>query len=260
MEETLNIEGGHRVMKRSLAIIGMIFVLGAAPILAQDTEQEEEAEPMWKGSLGLSWVATTGNTDTSSIGVDFALDRKPEPWGLSFVARGNRADDQGELTAENYLVSARGVRALAKRWEVFGGLAWAKDPFAGFDSQTVASAGGTYKAVESERHRLSFDMGLAYTWEDRVPPDEDVDFAGGVLGVAWEYKLGASSKLVERLALLPNFDDSDDWRLNSTTTIEAAINDWLALRFGYDIRHRNQPIGDSDSTDTTSTASVVFNF
>jgi putative salt-induced outer membrane protein len=246
-------------MKPLILIFGLICVLGAVPVLAQEAE-EEEPEPPWVGSLGLSWVATSGNTDTSSVGMDFALDRKPEPWGLSLVARGNRADDQGVKTAENYLVSGKAVRALGKRWEAFGGLAWAKDPFAGFDSQSVASAGATYKAIEGERHLLSFDMGFAYTWEDRVPPQEDVDFAGGVLGLSWEWKLGASSKLTERLVLLPNFDDTDDWRLNSITAIEAAVNEWLALRFGFDIRHRNQPIGDADGTDTTSTASVVFNF
>jgi putative salt-induced outer membrane protein len=247
-------------VKRLILIFGMILALGAVPVLAQEAEEEEAPEPAWVGSLGLSWVATSGNTDTSSIGMDFALDRKPEPWGLSLAARGNRADDQGELTAENYLVSGRAVRALGKRWEAFGGLAWAKDQFAGFDSQSVASAGATYKAVESERHLLSFDMGLAYTWENRVPPEEDVDFAGGVFGLSWEWKLGASSKLTERLVYLPNFDDSADWRLNSITAIEAAVNEWLALRFGFDVRHRNQPIGDADGTDTTSTASVVFNF
>jgi putative salt-induced outer membrane protein len=247
-------------MKRLILIFGLVFALGAVPVLAQEAEAEDAPDPAWVGSLGLSWVATSGNTDTSSMGMDFALDRKPEPWGLSLVARGTRADDQGVKTAENYLVSGKAVRALGKRWEAFGGLAWAKDPFAGFDSQSVASAGATYKAVQSERHLLSFDMGLAYTWEDRVPPEEDVDFAGGVFGLAWEWKLGASSKLTERLVYLPNFDDSADWRLNSITAIEAAINEWLALRFGFDVRHRNQPIGDADGTDTTSTASVVFNF
>jgi putative salt-induced outer membrane protein len=247
-------------MKRLILIFGLVFALGAVPVLAQEAEAEDAPDPAWVGSLGLSWVATSGNTDTSSMGMDFALDRKPEPWGLSLVARGTRADDQGVKTAENYLVSGKAVRALGKRWEAFGGLAWAKDPFAGFDSQSVASAGATYKAVQSERHLLSFDMGLAYTWEDRVPPEEDVDFAGGVFGLAWEWKLGASSKLTERLVYLPNFDDSADWRLNSITAIEAAINEWLALRFGFDVSHRNQPIGDADGTDTTSTASVVFNF
>jgi putative salt-induced outer membrane protein len=255
-------------MKRFILIFGLVFVVGTLPVLAQEAEEEEEPEPAWVGSLGLSWVATSGNTDTSSIGADFKLDRKPDPWGLSFVARGNRAEDQGVKTAENILVSARGVRALGKRWEVFGGLAWARDPFAGFDSQTVASAGGTYKMVESEHHFLAFDGGFTYTWEDQISPvapaptlvTDSISFAGGLVGVTWEWQIGKTSKLSERLVYLPNFDDSADWRLNSITAIESAINDWLALRFGFDVRHRNQPIGNAEKTDTTSTASVVFNF
>ena len=134
-------------MKRLVLIFGLISAFGTIPVLAQEAEEEEAPEPAWVGSLGLSWVATSGNTDTSSIGMDFALDRKPEPWGLSLAARGTRADDQGVKTAENYLVSGRAVRALGKRWEAFGGLAWAKDPFAGFDSQTVASAGATLSLI-----------------------------------------------------------------------------------------------------------------
>jgi putative salt-induced outer membrane protein len=245
-------------MKRTMIVTALILTLGALPLLAQETEEEEE--PLWKGSLGLAWVATSGNTDTSTLGLDFTLDRRPEPWGFEFAARGNRADDGVETTAENYLVSARAVRKLSARWGAFGGLAWARDPFANFDSQTVASVGATYLAVESKRHLLRFDAGLAYTWEDRVPPAEDVNFAGGLLGLSWEWKLGASSKLTERLVFLPNFDDTDDWRLQSLTAIESSINSWLALRLGFDLRYRNQPIDDAESTDTTSTASVVINF
>jgi putative salt-induced outer membrane protein len=255
-------------MKQLILIFGIVCAVATTPVFAQEPEAEEAPEPAWVGSLGLSWVATSGNTDTSSIGADFALDRKPEPWGLSLAARGTRADDQGVKTAENFLVSGRAVRALGKRWEAFAGLAWARDPFAGFDSQTVASAGATYKALESERHLLTFDGGLTYTWEDQISPaapaptltTDSIDFAGGLLGLTWDWKIGKTSKLSQRLVLLPNFDDTDDWRLHSLTAIEAAVNEWLALRFGYDVRHRNQPIGDADSTDTTSTASVVFNF
>ena len=54
-------------MKRFLLVFGVICALGAAPVLAQEAEGgEAEKEPTWKGSLGLSWVATSGNTDTSS--------------------------------------------------------------------------------------------------------------------------------------------------------------------------------------------------
>jgi putative salt-induced outer membrane protein len=256
-------------MKKMMLVLGVVCALAGAPLFAEEAEtDEEEQEPTWKGSLGLAWVATSGNTDTSSVGLDFGLERKPEPWGLTFVARGNRAEDSGDKTAENFLVSARAVRSLGKRWEAFGGLAWARDPFAGYDSQTLASAGATYKAVESDRHILSFDGGLTYTWEDQISPvapaptlvTDSISFAGGLVGLSWDWQIGKNSKLTERLVYLPNFDDSGDWRLNSMTAIEADINEWLALRFGYDIRHRNQPIGDAEKTDTTSTASVVFNF
>jgi putative salt-induced outer membrane protein YdiY len=80
------------------------------------------------------------------------------------------------------------------------------------------------------------------------------------LGLSWEWRLGANSKFTERFVFHPNFDDSADWRLMSMTAIESSINSWLALRFGFDLRYRNQPIDDADSTDTTSTASVVINF
>jgi len=247
-------------MQRKIHLLFLILLLGAAPVLAQETGDESEEEPNWKGSLGLSWMATSGNTDTSSFGLDFGLDRRPDPWGLSFVARGTRAEDTGVLTAENYLVAGRAVRKLSERWEAFGGLQWSKDPFAGFDSQSVVSAGATYIAVNSARHYLTIDAGLTYTWEDRIPPAMDVDFAGGLLGLGWEWKLSESAKLTERLMFYPNFDTSSDWRLTSLTGLEAAVNSWLALRLGFDVRHRNEPIGDAKGTDTTSTASVVFNF
>ena len=136
-------------MKQMILIFGIVCAVATTPIFAQEPEAEEAPEPAWVGSLGLSWVATSGNTDTSSIGADFALDRKPEPWGLSLVARGTRADDQGVKTAENFLVAGRAVRALSPRWEAFAGLAWARDPFAGFDSQTVGSAGACCEATLS---------------------------------------------------------------------------------------------------------------
>jgi putative salt-induced outer membrane protein len=246
-------------MKRYLQVLIVILAFGSLPVLAQESE-EQQPEPAWTGSLGLSWLATSGNTDTSSLGLDLSLTREPDPWGLEFVARGNRADQAGNLTAENYLAAVRAMRKLSVRWDAFGGLSYAKDTFAGFDSQIVASAGVTYKALLGPKHLLAFDMGLSWTTEDVVPPYPDVDFVGGLFGLAWEWKLSDGAKLTERLVFTPNFDDSEDWRLGSMTAIEASVNEWLALRLGFDVRYRNLPIGLNKNTDTTSTASVVFTF
>jgi putative salt-induced outer membrane protein YdiY len=151
------------------------------------------------------------------------------------------------------------VRALNERWEVFGGLDWARDTFAGFESQTVASAGATDIAVDSERRLLTSDGGLTYTWEDRVSPELDVNFAEALVGLAWDWQISSTAKFPPRLMLYPTFDTSDDWRAVSLAALESAVNHWLALRLGLDPRYRNLPIGDAKSTDTTSSASVVLN-
>ena len=245
-------------MRRHRILLSLIVLLAAAPVLAQEEEAEEE--PLWKGSLGLAYLGTSGNSDTSSFGLEFDAERRPAPWGFTLTGRFNRSEDQGVLTAERYLLSGRAVRALSERWEVFGGLAAEKDVFAGYDLQLMVTAGATYKALIGPKHFLSFDGGLTYTDENRIDPNPDESFLGAMLGLDYEFKITDSASLSQALLFLPNFDDTDDWRLRSETALTAAINSWLALKLGYEVRYRNQPIGDADSTDTTSSASVVFSF
>jgi putative salt-induced outer membrane protein len=242
----------------SIALIAMLFAL---PALAQEADEAEETEESpWKGSLGLAYLATSGNTDTSTFGLDFTLNREAQPWGFEALAQFNRAEDSGVVTAERYLLSARALRALNERWDFFAGLSAEKDEFAGFELRGMVETGVVYKALMGPKHHLAFDVGLTWTDEDRVEPEPDADYLGGLAGLAYEWKISDSASFTQRFLFYPNFDNSDDWRLNSDTGIQAAINDWLALKFGYELRYRNEPIGDADDTDTTTKFSVVLNF
>jgi putative salt-induced outer membrane protein YdiY len=118
----------------------------------------------------------------------------------------------------------------------------------------------TYHALLGPKHHLSFDGGLTYTDEDRIDPNPDVSFMGGVVGLGYEYKFTENSSLTQTVDFYPNFDESDDWRVAAETGLTASITDLLGLRLGYLYRYRNQPIGDAKSTDTTTTVSVVMNF
>jgi len=245
-------------VRRTMFALGAILLL-AMPAVAQD-ETEAAPEPLWANTLGLSYLSTSGNTDTQTFGLDFTVERKPSPWGLSIVGSFNRADQDGEVTAERYFVSAQAKRALSERWEVFGGVSGEKDEFAGFDLRMVVDAGVTYHALLGPTHFLSFDAGLAWTDEDRIEPEEDVSYLGGILGLSYEWKFSESASLTERLVFYPNFDDTSDWRFNSVTAVTASLTKVLALQASYEIRYRNQPIGDNDDTDTATKISVVANF
>jgi putative salt-induced outer membrane protein len=252
-------------MRRSILLAGLIVALAAVPVLAHDVEEEEEDTGPWESALGLSYVDTSGNSETTSFGLDFKANRRPDPWGLEFTALFNQASDDGNTTAERYYLGGRVSRKLSDRWDVFGGLSGEKDEFAGFDLRLLAEVGVTYHALLGPKHLLSFDGGVTYTDEDRIDPEPDADWWGAVLGLSYEWKITDTTSLTERLLYYPNFDDSSDWRLWSDTGIQTAINSFLALKFGYEYRYRNQPLvlADgtvADTTDTTTRFSVVLNF
>jgi putative salt-induced outer membrane protein len=258
-----------------LTVVSSLIVLAlAAPSLAQ-----EQPEPAWKGSLGLSFVSTSGNSDTQTLGLDFGLDRKPDPWGLEIKAAAIRAEDHSVTTAERYNGSVRGKRGLGDRWEVFVGAFGEQDKFSGYDLRYGAAAGGTYKALLGPTHTLSFDAGLTWTKEELVDlvddqgvayPQPSNDYVGGVAGLNYAWQISETAKLSEALLYLPNFDDSGDWRAVSETALQAAISSKLALKLGYLVRYDNEPAiagvdaaGDVvyfDDTDTTTTVSVVWSF
>jgi len=256
--------------RRNIALIALLVVpLLVTPALAQEESEEAAPEPLWTNALGLSYVGTSGNTDTSSLGLDFKSERRPAPWGVNFFAMFTRAEDNSVVTAEQYLVGGRGIRQLNDRWSLFAGLSWAKDTFSGFDSRIIGEAGAEYLIVKTEKHTLSVDAGLTWTTEDQIRTaevapfeyTESVDWFGSIAGLTWDWAFSKNASLAQRLLYYPNFDEGSDWRLASDTAVTAALTDLMALQFSYLIRYRNQPIDDTyDDTDTTTKVSVVFNF
>lgn len=246
--------------------------------LAVTATAQEQPEPAWKGSLGLGYVATSGNSDTSTLGLDFGLTRVPDPWGLELKAAATRAEDNSVTTAERYVLLFKAKRALSERWELFGSLGGEKDQFAGFDLRYLVGAGATYKALTGPKHLLSFDGGLTWTREEPVDLLTDAgyieqdayDYMGGILAASYAYQISETSKVSEVLTWLPNFDQTSDWRVVSETALQAAISSRLALKLGYLIRYDHEPAVAGvdlagtpyyfDDTDTTTTLSVVYNF
>ena len=245
---------------RAISLTAGVLVAGlwmTGPAVAQ--EDGGEAEPLWTGNLGLAYVATSGNTDTQTMGLDLGLERRPTPWGLKLGASFNRAEEDGVKTAERSAVSGRATRALSERWELFAGLSGEKDEFAGYDLLFLVESGAAYKALLGPVHSLSFDAGATWTDESRLDPEPDGSYLGAVAGLAYRWKISETASLGERLVFYPNFDDSDDWRLTSETAVTASLSERLALKVGYELRYRNQPIGDNDDTDTTTKISLVLN-
>lgn len=247
-------------MKKPIRV-ATALLLFALPLLAQEPcpcpEPAPPPPPLWTGSAGFSYLATSGNSDSETLGLTVGLARQPTPWGVEISAAANRAESEGEKTAERILAGLRGKRAFGERWEAFGGLSWEQDEFAGFDARTLVEAGGLWKAIVSERQLLAFDAGLTWTQEDPVV-GESFDYFGAVAGFDWVWKISQTATFRERVLGYPNFDESEDWRLRSETTLEAALAASWALRASYLWTRDNLPAPGFEKDDATTSVSVVW--
>jgi putative salt-induced outer membrane protein len=213
--------------------------------------------PLWAGSVGLSYLATSGNTDSQNLGFTMDWSRRPTPWGLDVKALVNQNETEGVTTAEKLLAGFRGKRAFGERFEGFGGLTYEQDEFAGFDSRTLVEAGGLWRALVGPVHALAFDAGLTWTTEDPVV-GASYDYLGAVAGLDYAWKISAAATFRERLVFFPNFDQSDDWRFRSDTVLEAALASSWAMRVGFLYTRDNLPAPGFEKDDTSTSVSLVW--
>ncbi len=234
----------------------LIFALTAAAGAA--AEDQPTAKP-WSGSAGLAFLATSGNTDTQTLGFDLALKRAPDPWGVEITAGYLKSEDSGLTTAERYGAKLRGQRSLNERWAVFAGLSGERDTFAGFDLRGIMETGVTYTALSGPVHTLTVDGGLTWTKEDLVTGDSS-NSLGGLAGLTYSWKPRQGIELSERLIWYPNFEETGNWRATSETAIQSALSGSLAVKLGYEVRYYSEPVPGFDNTDSTTKVSLVVSF
>jgi putative salt-induced outer membrane protein YdiY len=242
------------------AALLLLLLLLTTPVAAQDScpcPPPPPPPPLWTGSLGFSYLATSGNSDSSTVGLTTSWARKATPWGAELQATVTRAEAEGKKTAERLYGAVRGKRALGERLELFTGLSYERDPFAGFDSRVVGEVGGLWKAWRGPVHLLDFDLGLTWTREEPTSGSSR-DYPGALAGATYTWVISKTSSFRERLVLLPNFDDSDDWRLRAETSLEAALASAWALRLGFLATRDNQPTPGFEKDDTATSISVVW--
>ncbi len=248
------------VLRAAGVVAALVGFCGAAVSAAQETcpcPPPAPPPPLWTGSAGLSYLATSGNTDTRSLGLTAIFARKPTPWGLEVTALANQAETDGVKTADRTVGGLRVKRALDERFELFGGASYARDRFAGFDSRVLAEAGGIYKALLGPRHTLAFDAGLTWTQEEPVL-GSTARWVGAVAGLAYVWQISATAALRERLGFYPNFEKTKDWRFGSETALEATLAASWAVRVGYLYAYDNLPPAGFEKTDGTTSVSLVW--
>ena len=219
--------------------------------------QPPEPPPAWDVTLGAAFVGTGGNTDTSTAGADFTLNRRWPVWQVEAAALTIRTSDQDERTAERYLAAFRGRRSLTSRIGLSMGERLERDRFAGIDFRSILDGGLTYVLVRRPRWTLDGLTSAAWNHESPIVGD-DIDHPIGLFQAVNKFVLGSGADTTQRFNYYPDFKEPSAYRSEAEITAQAALNSRLALRFGYLWRYSNTPVAGFVKTDNTTTASIVL--
>jgi putative salt-induced outer membrane protein len=240
-----------RAAKPLLALCICVAVVSAA--YAEEKKWADEAE--------FSFVSTGGNTEVVSLSGKNLLkytitDKLLGTWRLG----GLYGETDNVKTAERYFTDLRIDYSFSDKIYFFGIGGWLKDKFSGIESRYFIGPGVGYRFLTGPKHFLDTEAGINFVTEDYTNNTEE-DFLEGRLYGLYQYSFSEKNKFSQSLEFLYDFDDSDNYRINSETAFITALSNYLSLKTSYEIKHDNEPVPATlKETDTILSITLVVNF
>ncbi len=217
--------------------------------------------PAWTGAGQVSFLRTSGNTETSVLGLASELKYEgTSPWSVAAAVAVNRGSVSGEENLRNLAASLRGARALDPRTDLFVEVAYAEDIYAGIDSRVGAELGLARKLRIGEPHLLSVEGGLGFAREVRLPEKVVDNFAFGRAGLTYKYVISKTAEFQNQASYIANLKETPDWRLMNVAALTAALNVRFSLKLSHTVSHLNTPPLGKKKTDTVMAAALVTKF
>jgi putative salt-induced outer membrane protein YdiY len=221
--------------------------------------QTPPAEPLprWDTQVGASFVGTSGNSDTTTAGVDFSLHRRWPVWQIESTGAAVLTTDRGRRTAERYISSFRALRRLTSFVSASSGERVERDRLAGTRLRSILDGGFSWALVQAAGWSVEGITSLAWKHEQSTV-GADGDHTVGVFQAASRVSFGENATTTQRFTYYPDFNQASAYRSEAEVTLQAAMNAHLALKFGHLWRFANVPVAGFAKTDNTTTASIVL--
>ena len=232
----------------------------ATPLLAEDKPAEKKLG--WKDNAELGYVVTSGNSESSTLGLkntlvyDWQNARFETKLGAVRVESAPAAsfatpdgtdfklgETDKELTAESYFLNGRYDKNITEHFFWFGGAGWDRNTFAGTQNRYTAFGGVGNIWFDTDRKKWRTDYAATFTKEDDViePPDFDDTFLGVRLSSNFLYKWSESGSYGNDTIVDENVDDTSDLRVNMTNWVAVNMSTHLALKVSLQWLYDHQP-------------------
>ena len=232
----------------------MSLLVTAAPtsLVAQEVEEESP----WSGKASLGYLATSGNTENSTLNSGFEVGYATGKWAHLFEAAAISASENEKSTAEAYDVGWKSERKITDHDFLYGRLSWRKDRFGAYDTQFSQTVGYGRRLIDNDAHKLNIELGLGArqsTLQIGIDDNETIYTAGGYY--RWQFSETAHF----RQDLKVEAGKSNTFA-ESVTAISAKLLGDLALVASYTVKNNSDVPPLTEKTDTYTALSLEYSF
>lgn len=235
-------------MLKRCAIPLLALGVAAAPVYAAETT----------GSIQFGYVATSGNSETTSTNAKLELGYKSEKWEDTLKLSGIGATQDDNTTQERYTGLGKAEYNFSEHNYVFGAVDYTKDLFGGVRERISETAGYGRRLVNQPKQSLDVEIGGGFRQTQEQKPSLE-RHNNGILRSAldYQYDLTDTSSFEQTLTVESG---SNNTYLQSVTSLKLTIIENLFAQLSYTVDYNTHVTDDLKKTDTYTAISIGYAF
>lgn len=218
--------------------------------------QEEPPASPWAGKATLGYLATSGNTENSTLNTGVEVGYTSGRWQHIANAFAIHASDKEVTTTEAYELGWKSELNLSEHDFLFGRVNWRKDRFGGFYTQLSETVGYGRRIINNDKHTLNVELGVGARQselQNGLEEDETI-FRGGAY---YTWKLSETAEFRQNLTTEAG---SENTYLESLSALSAKVWGDIALVASLTFKHNTDVPALTEETDTYTALSLEYVF
>lgn len=237
-----------------------VLILLFFPIISSIARGENGDDLSWKSRVELSFVDTTGNTDTQTFSGKVDVQKRKGLSNYFFTGRFLYGVESGDVTSSKFVSETGWEYTVTERLFSTLAIGYLRDKFSGYDYRVYGGPGIGYTFIKSDNRVVEGFISSIYYYDRFFRAGGDFDaYPTAKVRLKCEWKLNTNLKIKEIIDYFISFQDKDKYFIDYDSSIEVRINQSLSLGMTYIINYQNLlPSPDVRHTDTTFLTTLII--
>lgn len=210
----------------------------------------------WSGSVEAGYLASQGNSKTSSANGKFAASYVQDSWTHSIKLGASSSSSSDVTTGERYTAGLKTALAISDFDYLYGTVNFDKDRFGGFSQRLSESIGYGRQILKSETQLLTAEIGAGARQTETVAGN-DVDETIGRGNIAYSYAFTEGAKFSQTV-LVESGEESTF--AESVTSLAMPLVKNVSVKLAYTVKHNSVVAAGNKHSDSYTAVNVGYTF